>query len=68
LRHWVEADNSSRQWTAGSLLEHDSMNAPSLGADGDSQQDKDAMHVALFTAMTDWVAGTWRTFSVQLSA
>jgi hypothetical protein len=45
LRQGVEANQGSREWTTGSLLDHDSLDGPSLDSGGDSQQDKDAVHV-----------------------
>jgi hypothetical protein len=45
FRYRVKAYHSSREWTPGSLFEHDALNSPSLDAGTRSQQKKNAMHV-----------------------
>jgi hypothetical protein len=55
-RQSVEADNCSSKWAAGSLLQHDSLDGPSPDADGDSQKDKDAMHVCALHCYDAWRA------------
>jgi hypothetical protein len=52
--HGVEPDNRSRQRTAGSLLQHDSLDGPSPDTDGDRQQNEDAMHRSALHCYDGW--------------